>query len=67
MKNRITWFFVASSFVAGNAMAKDTVQTLETVEVIATLPTKTNALTTPVTVLSEDELRLKVGHSIGEP
>ena len=66
MKNPITWFFVASSFVAGNAMAEDAVQTLETVEVIATLPTKTNALTTPVTVLSEDELRLKVGHSIGE-
>ncbi len=47
-------------------MAKDAVQTLETVEVIATLPTKTKELTTPVTVLSGDELRLKVGHSIGE-
>jgi len=46
--------------------ATDEATELETVIVTSPLPTKASDATTPVTVLSGDDLTMKMGHTIGE-
>lgn len=64
------FFFLSTAVVAPTVYAAETteedIQQLEDVVVTAPLQNKVSESAVPVTVLSDEELRLKVGHSIGE-
>jgi len=68
MNKKTAFFFFLSTAVAAQAVyaAEEDVQELEEVVVTAPLQDKASESAVPVTVLSDEELRLKVGHSIGE-
>jgi iron complex outermembrane receptor protein len=68
MNKKTAFFFFLSTAVAAPAVyaAEEDVQELEEVVVTAPLQDKASESAVPVTVLSDEELRLKVGHSIGE-
>jgi iron complex outermembrane receptor protein len=68
MNKKTAFFFFLSTAVAAPAVyaAEEDVQELEEVVVTAPLQDKASESAVPVTVLSDEELRLKVGRSIGE-
>jgi iron complex outermembrane receptor protein len=68
MNKKTAILFFLSTAVAAPAVyaAEEDVQELEEVVVTAPLQDKASESAVPVTVLSNEELRLKVGHSIGE-
>jgi iron complex outermembrane receptor protein len=62
-KNAALFLLIPSSL----AFASDApIDELEEVIVTAAIPTKKSDASSPVTVLSDDELQIKMGHSIGE-
>lgn len=71
MNKKAAIFFLLSTSATAPAVyaaeaAKEDIQELEEVVVTAPLQDKASESAVPVTVLSDEELRLKVGHSIGE-
>ncbi|TAK65074.1 TonB-dependent receptor [Methylobacter sp.] len=71
MNKKTAIFFLLSTAAAAPAVyaaeaAKEDIQELEEVVVTAPLQDKASESAVPVIVLSHEELRLKVGHSIGE-
>ncbi|WP_334181117.1 TonB-dependent receptor [Methylobacter sp.] len=62
------FFFLSTAAVVPTAVyaVEEDIQQLEEVVVTAPLQDKASESAVPVTVLSNEELRLKVGHSIGE-
>ncbi|MGZ8191155.1 MAG: TonB-dependent receptor [Methylococcaceae bacterium] len=66
-KKSAIFFFLSTAVITPAAYAaEEIVQELEDVVVTAPLQEKASESAVPVTVLSDEELRLKVGHSIGE-
>ncbi|WP_340122202.1 TonB-dependent receptor [Methylobacter svalbardensis] len=65
-KLAIIFFLSTSGIVPTAYAAKENVLELEEVVVTGPLQEKVSESAVPVTVLSDEELRLKVGHSIGE-
>ncbi|MDD5410020.1 MAG: TonB-dependent receptor plug domain-containing protein, partial [Methylobacter sp.] len=66
-KKTAIFFFLSTAAVAPTAYAaKEDIQELEDIVVTAPLQDKVSESAVPVTVLSDEELRLKVGHTIGE-
>ena len=66
-KNSAIFFFLSTAAIAQTAYAgKEDIEELEEIVVTAPLQDKISDSAVPVTVLSDEELRLKVGHSIGE-
>ncbi|TRW91188.1 TonB-dependent receptor, partial [Candidatus Methylobacter oryzae] len=69
-KKTAIFLFLSTAVAAPTAYAagatEEDIQQLEDVVVTAPLQNKASESAIPVTVLSEEELRLKVGHSIGE-
>ncbi|MGZ5075355.1 MAG: TonB-dependent receptor plug domain-containing protein, partial [Methylobacter sp.] len=67
-KKSAIFFFVSTAVAVPAAVyaAEQDVQQLEEVVVTAPLQDKASEFAVPVTVLSDEELRLKVGRSIGE-
>jgi iron complex outermembrane receptor protein len=66
-KKTAIFFLVSTAAVAPAAYAaEEDIQELEEVVVTAPLQDKASESAVPVTVLSNEELRLKVGHSIGD-
>jgi iron complex outermembrane recepter protein len=59
-------FLLTAMIVPIAHAAEESIQVLEEVVVTAPLQDKASESAVPVTVLSDEELRLKVGHSIGE-
>jgi iron complex outermembrane receptor protein len=71
MNKKTAIFFLLSTAVAAPTVhaaetTEEDIQQLDDVVVTAPLQNKVNESAVPVTVLSDEELRLKVGHSIGE-
>jgi iron complex outermembrane receptor protein len=68
MNKKTAIFLFLSTAVAAPAVyaAEEDVQELEEVVITAPLQDKASESAVPVTVLSDEELRLKVGHSIGD-
>jgi iron complex outermembrane receptor protein len=68
MNKKTAIFFLLSTTAAAPAVyaAEEDVQELDEVVVTAPLQDKASESAVPVTVLSDEELRLKVGRSIGE-
>lgn len=71
MKNKLAILFLSSGALsAGVCLGDNTgdshVQTLEDIIVTAPLQESVSESAVPVTVLSDEELRMKVGHSIGD-
>lgn len=66
MDKKSAIFLFMSAVAAPGGYAGDDVQQLDEVVVTAPLQDKQRELAKPVTVLSDEELRLKTGHSIGE-
>lgn len=68
MNNKsVIFFLLLTAGIASTAYAaKEDIQELEEVVVTAPLQDKVSESAVPVTVLSDEELRLKVGRSIGE-
>ncbi len=71
-KKSAIFFFLSAVAIAPIAyadkedIAKDDIQELEEVVVTAPLQEKVSESAVPVTVLSDDELRMKIGNSIGD-
>lgn len=67
-KKSAACFFLSAAVLTPTAVyaLEEEVQQLEDVVVTAPLQDKVSESAVPVTVLSDEELRLKVGHSIGE-
>ncbi len=65
-KSYIYYFLLATATVPPAYAVEQNIVELDQVVVTAPLAEKVSDTATPVTVLTEDELRLKVGHSIGE-
>ncbi len=65
-KSDIYYFLLATATVPPAYAVEQNIVELDQVVVTAPLAEKVSDTATPVTVLTEDELRLKVGHSIGE-
>ena len=65
-KPAIFFLLITSVIEPAAYAAKEDIQELEDVVVTAPLQDKVSEFAVPVTVLSDEELRLKVGHSIGE-
>jgi iron complex outermembrane receptor protein len=66
-KNLAIVFFLSSSAIVPTAnAAEENILELDEVVVTGPLQEKVSESAVPVTVLSDEELRLKVGHSIGE-
>jgi iron complex outermembrane receptor protein len=66
-KNTAIFFCLLTAVIAPAAYAdEENIQELEDVVVTAPLQDKASESAVPVTVLSDEELHLKVGHSIGE-
>ena len=67
MNKKPAVFFLLTSVIAPATYAvNENIQELEEIVVTAPLQDKASEFAVPVTVLSDEELRLKVGHSIGE-
>lgn len=67
MDKKLTLFIATSSFaLTAQAEQQPSAAELESVVVTAPLQLKLSENALPVTVLSDDELRMKTGHSIGE-
>ncbi|MGZ5050781.1 MAG: TonB-dependent receptor [Methylobacter sp.] len=66
MDKKSAIFLLMSAVAAPGGHADDDVQQLDEVVVTAPLQDKKNEFAKPVTILSDEELRLKTGHSIGE-
>ncbi|MFI3156178.1 MAG: TonB-dependent receptor [Methylococcaceae bacterium] len=67
MNKKTAVFFLSTAVIVPTAYAaEEDIQQLEDVVVTAPLQDKASESAVPVTVLSDQELRLKVGHSIGE-
>lgn len=71
MKKKLAILFLSSGTLGtgvclGDNPIDNSIQELEDVIVTAPLQDNTSESAVPVTVLSDEELRLKVGHSIGE-
>ena len=65
-KTDIYFFFLISVMASAVHAAEESIQELETVVVTAPLQENLSESAVPVTVLSDDELRLKIGNSIGD-
>ncbi|MDP2903780.1 MAG: TonB-dependent receptor [Methylovulum sp.] len=65
-KSDIYYLLLAMAIVPTAYAVEQSIVELDQVVVTAPLAEKVSDTATPVTVLAEDELRLKVGHSIGE-
>lgn len=66
-KKTAIFFLLSTAVIAPVAYAvEEDIQELEDVVVTAPLQDKASESAVPVTVLSDEELRLKVGHSIGD-
>ena len=66
-KHSAIFFFLSTAAIAQPTYAaKEDIEELEDIVVTAPLQDKISESAVPVTVLSDEELRLKVGHSIGE-
>jgi len=67
MNKKLAIFFLSTSLIAPTAnAAEQNIIELDEVVVTGPLQEKVSESAVPVTVLSDEELRLKVGHSIGE-
>jgi iron complex outermembrane recepter protein len=65
-KTDIYFFFLISVMASAVHAAEESIQELETVVVTAPFQENLSESAVPVTVLSDDELRLKIGNSIGD-
>ena len=65
-RNKFYYGLFSALIISTATVADESVVELDDVIVTAPITQKISEFVTPVTVLSDEELRLKVGHSIGE-